>query len=194
MTYIYSMIIVLLSSFLWRVRGGLRFWGKKAPMNKIWYAVAFACYGIFYFCENLEHWLIGFIACYTSYQVYGWGLYIGRLLVGGELYPNLNRECELIDDLLYSCRISIKGKSVWLYEYPRLFGFFGTTLTGVIITFLWGMYLGNLLLMFSGLGMGVCYWFGGLLEKLKALGKSGWNWGEWIFGAYLGGWLAWIVL
>jgi hypothetical protein len=25
-----------------------------------------------------------------------------------------------------------------------------------------------------------------LLEKLYPLGKCGWNWGEWIFGAYLG--------
>ena len=43
--------------------------------------------------------------------------------------------------------------------------------------------------MLSGLAMGVFYWLGGQLEKLYALGKQGWNWGEWLFGAYLGGML-----
>ena len=144
------------------------------------------------FGNSLEKAIIGFICCYVSYQLYGWGLYIGRLLEGGKLNSNLvqYRECELIDDLLYSCRVSFKGKTVWLYEYPKLFGFCGVTLTGLIITFLWGLYFGNLSLMLSGLAMGVCYWLGGLLEKLKALGKSGWDWGEWLFGAYLGGALA----
>lgn len=68
------------------------------------------------------------------------------------------------------------------------------TLTGLIITFLWGLYFGSLPLMLSGLAMGLCYWLGGKLEKLYAIGKSGWNWGEYIFGAYLGGWLAWGLL
>lgn len=183
-------LIIALSAFLWRIRGGL--WKEYIPANKIWYALFFAICGYFHFGNSLEKAIIGFICCYVSYQLYGWGLYIGRLLEGGKLNPNLvqYRECELIDDLLYSCRVSYKGKNVWLYEYPKLFGFCGVTLTGLIITFLWGLYFGSLPLMLSGLGMGVCYWLGGKLEKLKALGKSGWNWGEWLFGAYLGGVLA----
>lgn len=48
--------------------------------------------------------------------------------------------------------------------------------------------------MLCGLGMGICYWIGGQLEKLYALGKGGWNWGEIIFGAYLGVVLAWKLL
>lgn len=48
-------------------------------------------------------------------------------------------------------------------------------------------------MMIAGLAMGVCYWIGGLLEKLYPLGKAGWNWGEWIFGGYLGVLLACIV-
>lgn len=181
-------LIISLSAFLWRVRGGL--WKEYIPENKIWYALFFSVCGYFHFGNNLEKAIVGFVACYASYQLYGWGLYVGRLLSGGKLYPNLNRECELIDDLLYSCRVSYKGKTVWLYEYPKLFGFCGVTLTGLIITFLWGLYFGSLPLMLSGLGMGVCYWLGGKLEKLKALGKSGWDWSEWLFGAYLGGALA----
>lgn len=116
-------LIIALSAFLWRIRGGL--WKEYIPANKIWYALFFAICGYFHFGNSLEKAIIGFICCYVSYQLYGWGLYFGSL--------------------------------------P---------------------------LMLSGLGMGVCYWLGGLLEKLKALGKSGWDWGEWLFGAYLGGALA----
>lgn len=188
-----TLVIIAISALLWRIRGGL--WEDYIPENKLWYALFFGILGYFYF-GNIQQGLIGFIACYASYQLYGWGLYVGRLLEGGKLNPNLiqYRECELIDDLLYSCRISFKGKTVWLYEYPKLFGFCGVTLTGLIITFLWGLYFGNLPLMTSGLVMGLCYWLGGLLEKLYALGKSGWNWGEIIFGMYLGAYLALGVL
>lgn len=49
---------------------------------------------------------------------------------------------------------------------------------------------GSLLVMLSGLGMGVCYWIGGKIEKLYPLGKNGWNLGEIVFGAYEGVWLA----
>ena len=38
---VFSILIVAISSFLWRVRGGLDIWkGDNVPMNKIWYAVA----------------------------------------------------------------------------------------------------------------------------------------------------------
>lgn len=69
------------------------------------------------------------------------------------------------------------------------FGFCGTCLSGLILTFLMGLSVGSVGLMLSGLAMGVFYWLGGQLEKLYALGKQGWNWGEWLFGAYLGGML-----
>lgn len=189
-----SILIMILSSLLWRIRGGL--WKKYIPANKIWYAVAFAFYSGFYFIFEWETLLIGFLTAYVSYQAFGWGLYIGRLLDGEKVYPNLAqyRENELIDDLLYSLRLRFKDKIVWLYEYPRLWGFCGTTLTGLIITFLWGLYLGSLIIMLSGLGMGVCYWLGGKLEKLWSLGKSGWNWGEIIFGAYLGAVLSGVLV
>ena len=193
MTFVYALIIVVLSALLWRIRGGL--WKDFIPANKIWYAVAFACYCCFYFGLSLENWLVGFIDCYTSYQLYGWGLYVGNLLMGDKsLNPETDRECEIIDDLLYSVKFTFKGKTVYLYEYPKLFGFCGTTLTGFIITFIWGLYTGNLLVMFSGLSMGVCYWIGGQLEKLYALGKGGWNWGEIIWGAFEGAILAFVLI
>ena len=39
MHWLISLLIVVVSALLWRIRGGLRFWGHKAPLNKIWYAV-----------------------------------------------------------------------------------------------------------------------------------------------------------
>jgi len=192
MLYVYSILIIAVSSLLWRIRGGL--WKEYIPANKIWYALAFGAYACIYFGSMWENFIVGFIACYTSYQLYGWGVYIGRLLTGYELNPDTDRECELIDDLLYPLHVTINGNKYYLYQYPQLFGFCGTTLTGLIITFLWGLYLGNLVIMVSGLGMGAVYWIGGQIEKIYPLGKSGWNWGEWIFGAYLGGWLVWVML
>lgn len=180
------LILTLLSSFLWRVRGGLRFWGKKVPVNKIWYAVFFAIVCYRFVEPSLEVFLVGFLDCYVSYQLYGWGLYLGRLLLGGTLDPEKDRECELIDDLLYSVKIKVGGNEVSLTQYPRLFGFLGMSLTGLIITFLWGLSLNNMVLIISGCGMGVCYYLGSLLNKLVSDDKAGWNWGEWIFGAYAG--------
>jgi hypothetical protein len=180
------LVLTLISSFLWRVRGGLRFWGKKVPANKIWYAVFFGIVCYRFIEPSLEVFLIGFLDCYVSYQLYGWGLYLGRLLLGGTLDPEKDRECELIDDLLYSVKIKVGGNEVSLTQYPRLFGFLGMSLTGLIITFLWGLSLNNMVLIISGCGMGVCYYLGSLLNKLVSDDKAGWNWGEWIFGAYAG--------
>lgn len=193
---VFSILIVALSSFLWRVRGGLDIWkGGNVPANKIWYAVGFAIYAGFCFEFSLDNLIIAFIACYTSYQLYGWGLYIGTLVGDGHVIaPEKDRECELIDDLIFSLYITLKGQKYYLYEYPKLFGFVGTCLTGLIISFLWGLFLGDLAVMLSGLAMGLCYWLGDLFDKLVSDKKSGWNWGEWIFGAYMGVILAWRLL
>lgn len=192
MLYVYSILIIAVSSLLWRIRGGL--WKEYIPANKIWYALAFGAYACIYFGSMWENFIVGFIACYTSYQLYGWGVYIGRLLTGYELNPDTDRECELIDDLLYPLHVTINGNKYYLYQYPQLFGFLGTTLTGLIITFLWGLFFGSIGVMLSGLGMGVCYWLGGLLNKLIPEQKLGWGYGEYINGAYWGVILAWRLL
>lgn len=211
MIWIYSILIVILSSFLWRVRGGLRFNGKKLPLNKIWYSVFFTVLNCcFAFCWTIENALIGFLDCYTSYQLYGWGEYISGLLKGWSFDREKQAECELIDDLLYPCRITfseksaivfnflfgwtglkVEAKTYWLKDYGHAFGFIGTSLTGLIITFLWGLFIPDFGLMVSGLGMGLCYALGGLINNE---GKNGWNLGEWIFGGYEGAWLAWVLL
>lgn len=193
MIYLYTILIIALSSFLWRVRGGLDIWkGDNVPMNKIWYAVAFSVYSGFYYGWGIEEQLIAFIVCYASYQLFGWGLYIGTLVGDGHtIDPEKDRECELIDGLIMPLHITLKGQKYYLYQYPKLFGFVGTSLTGLIISFLWGIYMINFFVMLSGLAMGVCYYLGDLLDKLIPDNKSGWNWGEWIFGAYMGAVLAW---
>jgi hypothetical protein len=202
MIWIYSVLIVALSALLWRVRGGLRIKGKKLPANKIWYAVFFAVLSCINFCFTAENFAIAFTDCYASYQLYGWGAYLGALLFGGKMNRDKDAECELIDDILYACRITfgeksaivfnfllgwtglkVEAKTYWLRDYGHAFGFIGTSLTGLIITFLWGLFWADLWLMLSGLGMGVCYWLGG---KINNEGKNGWNIGEIIAGSWFG--------
>ena len=50
----------------------------------------------FFRVGTAEYALCAALACYAGYQAFGWGLYIGRLLGGGELKPNLSqyRECD----------------------------------------------------------------------------------------------------
>lgn len=189
MDILVTFILMVLSSFLWRIRGGLDIWNEEnVPFNKIWFAVFFAVYSGFYYGWGIEEQVVAFVACYTSYQLYGWGLYIGTLVGEGfTLHPESDKECELIDDILYPLHVSFHGMKIYLYQYPRCFGFVGTSLTGVIITFILGLYLINFGVMISGIAMGICYFIGEMLDRIVPDNKSGWNWGEWIFGAYLGG-------
>ena len=197
-----NLLIVLVSSLLWRVRGGLgERQGIEIPCNKIYYALFFGLIAWLY----MNDWslaLLGVAASYLSYQLYGWGKYVGAV-TGGNL-DKYEEECELIDDLLDSCRITFGEKSakVWnfifrwwpveertyyLWEFPRLYGFLGTSLTGLIMSVICGLFLHSWTYILMGAGMGVCYLLGHLVcVYIKNDGKDGWNWGEWIYGAYLG--------
>ena len=171
------MIKTIVSAFLWRVRGGLRIKDKKLLLNKVWFALFIGVY-CYLKGKGLEISVNSAIATYVSYQLYGWGRYIGAL-VGGEI--SKEKECELIDNVIDDVK--------FLTDRPRLYGFCGTTITGLMITYLMGLGMVNFWYGFVGAGMGICYWLGSKLEKLYPLGKSGWNWGEWILGAWLGFWL-----
>lgn len=214
MKWVVALVIVLLSAFLWRVRGGLKINGKKLPANKIWYAVFFAVYGCIYYSPDVQMFVLAFADCYMSYQLYGWGAYIGGLMDGLPFNRSMDAECELIDDLLYPCRITFgkwstkifnllfgwlgwkveEDKTYWLKDYGRAFGFCGTCLTGLIISILWGLYLNSIAVAISGLGMGICYYLGYLLNKVIPEQKDGWGYGEWIDGLYKGAVLAWVLL
>ena len=177
-----SLVVCLLCSFFWRVRGGLEFWGHKLPLNKVWFALIYAgafCY-LTDWCFNI--FVVLALATFVSYQVYGWGEYLGCLLLGAK--PTERSDCDLIDDIVDNLHWGDK----YLTDYPYLFGFIGTSLRGLIMTFIIGLAIQNIPYMLSGLGMGVCYGIAGLIARkaLNKYDKTGWNIGEYIYGFYLG--------
>ena len=181
-----ALLISLIDSFLWRVRGGLRMYkDKKFPLNKIWFAVAFGIEaGI------LKGWdwslaITTMIATLVSYQIYGWGEAVGCLLCGSKPYPERS-DCDLIDDILDTAKITIKGKTIYLTDYPVLWGWCWLSLRGLILSFIIGLALNSIPFMLCGIAMGTVYWLGGQFNKLIDDGKCGWKWAEWFFGAYLG--------
>lgn len=186
MTYLLFATLTALFAFLWRVRGG--FLDEKIKENKIWFDVYFALLSYWFAGLNI---FLGFIAAYTSHQLFGWGVYVSSLLDGGPLDPEKHKENPLIDEVLAKCKVTLKGTTYYLYQYPRLYGFVGTSLAGFFVTFLWGLFLNSKLVLFSGLSMGLLFWLGNKLEKVWPLGKSGWNWGEWLFGAFTGAAVVW---
>ena len=191
MHWLISLLIVVVSALLWRIRGGLRFWGHKAPLNKIWYAVFI---GVLCFLKNkgIEISVNATISTYVAYQLNSWGLYIGRLCLGGEIGDE--RENPLIDEIIFPLHITIKGKTYYLCQFPHLFGFVGTTMTGAMVTYLMGLGMADFWFGFTGLGMGLCYLLGHLVSKyIYDDGKGGWKWSEWIFGTYMGAVLAWVL-
>ena len=180
------LIISLIDSFLWRVRGGWRIphTDKKVPLNKLWFAVA---YGIE--AGLLKGWdwalvVTTMIATLVSYQVYGWGEYVGCLLCGSKPYER--SDCDLVDSIVDSIRFTFKGHSFKLSDYPVVWGWLGLSLRGLILSFIIGLALHSIPFMLCGFAMGTVYWLAGQFNKLIDDGKCGWKWAEWFFGAYLG--------
>lgn len=189
------LLTCVLSAFFWRVRGGLDIWkGDKVPANKIWFAVFVGCLYCVFRGWSIEGFANVSIATFVAHQICSWGVYIGRLLQGGVVRPEIDKENPLVDEIIMPLHITIKGNKFYLYQYPRLYGFVGTTLTGLMITYLMGLAIGSFWFGFSGVMMGVCYYLGSLLDKVKPDGKGGWNWGEWIFGGSMGIALAWCLV
>lgn len=180
-----KLLIECICSFLWRVRGGLRFWGYKLPLNKIWFALFYAGAFCYLTSWSLNVFTIVAIATLVSYQEYGWGEYVGCVL--GVAKPTERSDCSLVDDIVDTLKITWKGKVYKLTDYPVLFGWVGLSLRGLILTFTIGLAIQNIPYMLTGLAMGSIYWLGGwICRHIKDDGKSGWNWAEWLFGFYLG--------
>lgn len=113
------------------------------------------------------------------------GRYIGCLICGSK--PSERSDCDLVDDIVDSLKITWKGRTYKLTDYPVLFGWVGLSLRGGILSFIIGLAFRNFPFMFIGLGMGTVYWMGGwACRHIYNDGKSGWRWAEWLFGAYLG--------
>ena len=176
-----DLIIIAVSSLMWRIRGGLEIIpDKKLPANKWWFCTWFACAYCILHGWTWKMWLMMFIATKIAHGCVGWGKYVGALC-GGKLNKK-EIECYAIDKILDDLHYQDK----YLTDYPRLYGFLGTTLRGGLMSFIIGLAMQSLLFLSWGLGMGVCYWLGTQANKVIDLGKGGWNWGEWIFGAFLG--------
>lgn len=180
-----KLLYELVSSFLWRVRGGLKFWGHKLPLNKIWFGLWYATLYCLLTVWNLNVWAVTTIATIVAYQEYGWGEYVMCLLGGRK--PDERSDCSLVDDIIDNLKITYKGKVYKLTDYPVLFGWVGLSLRGGLMSFLIGLAVQNIPYMFTGLAMGTIYKIGGLICKyIYDDGKYGWRWAEWLYGFYMG--------
>lgn len=178
MTILYSLI----SGLMFKIRGGLRVYGKKLPLCKWWFAIWFACLSCILNGWSLKYWLVMFIASRMATCICGWGEAVGCAL--GISKPNPNRNDYLdFDEFCDNFHIGD-----WkLVDHPQLFGVVWLTMRGVLLTFLIGLALNSVWYMVCGASMGVIYWLCGLFaRKVKDDGKSGWHYSEIGFGFYLG--------
>lgn len=199
MTYLITLLISILCSLGFRIRGGMRIPfldNKKFPLNKWWFAVIFASCATYLTNNNLNYWLVIAIASRMSTQLAGWGEYIGCVLGCGKPEPDrsdFQPDDEFIDNFEIQERnikigkINIHIPHFKLTDYPIMFGFVGLMIRGLYLSFIIGLALQNISFMVCGLGMPLCYYLCGLYSrKVKTLEKGGWNWGELVFGFYLG--------
>ena len=176
-----SLIVGLLSALGFRIRGGMRIFGHKLPLNKLWWGFIFAGCSCYIYKGDWNLYWVVCVATIVSTQIYGWGEYCGCALAGAE--PTDRSDCDLIDDIVDNLHWGSKK----LTDYPYLFGVIGLGLRGLIITFLIGLALNNIPFMLTGILMGVIYYLCGLFDrKIKPLEKHGWNVAEFCYGFYEG--------
>ncbi|MEE0060517.1 MAG: hypothetical protein UE295_06795 [Acutalibacteraceae bacterium] len=184
MKFLYDII----SALTFRIRGGLRMYkDHKFPLNKLYFAIWVACMTCIFRGWELRLWLVMFIATYVSTMCFGWGEYAGCVLGIGK--PNSKRsDCAEIDEFIDNLYITIKGKKYMLIDFPILFGWVGLSLRGLILSFIIGLALNSVLFMPCGVFMGTIYYLCGLFARkiLKRYDKTGWNLSEWVFGAFIG--------
>lgn len=184
-----NLLIILLSSLFWRIRGGLSmpFTNKKFPVNKIWFSIVYGLCAGYLYTYDVKFLLCTIIATFVSHQIYGWGEAVACVLGIGQPDPE-RRDCELIDDIMDYATITIKGKTYKLIDYPILWGWCWVSLRGLISSFIIGLALNSLTYMISGLAMGSIYYLGGLIARkiLPNRNINGWALSEWIWGAVLG--------
>ena len=197
-------LIPFLCSLGFRIRGGLgERWGWKFPLNKFWFAGIFSACDAWLHGWDLNRFSVMFIAVRLSTQLAGWGEYVGCVL--GMAQPQPEREdLPKVDHILDNMKWDAHDVKVWkwtihihafnLLDHGVLFGWLGLTVRGLYMTFIIGLALQSIPFMLCGLAMGSIYWFAGWLYRLGLNdGKGGWNIGEWIFGAYMGAVLAWVL-
>lgn len=171
-------IIALFGGILFRIRGGL----LDIFANKFYYPLFV---GILYsYINNWSVYLgfLGLITAYIAQQIVGWGTYRGALVCGSNEF---SPECKIIDDLLNSIKITCEKTVYYLTDYPRIWGFLGCSLRGLLSSFLFGLLAQSHEVMLCGLLVGLCYLIPTvLLWKTKYHNtKAAWNIGEYFEGA-----------
>ncbi|MBO7735314.1 MAG: hypothetical protein J6S67_22300 [Methanobrevibacter sp.] len=202
-------LISIIDALFWRIRGGLRFFGHKLPLNKFWFAPIFAGEFCYLTQWDLNVFIITTIATLVSYQEYGWGEVKGCALGVGK--PDKSRsDCDLVDNIIDTLSINITSRDVHVWKWtihvpeihwkltdsPILFGVVGTSLRMLLATFTMGLAIRNIPFMLCGLGIGPIYYIVGLFARkvLKKYDKTGWNISEWVEGFYLGAMLCISIL
>ena len=192
------LLVIILCSFGFRVRGGLgERWGWKFPLNKYWFAALFApCACWINDIWTLNYFLVVFIAARLSTQLAGWGEGVGCALGISKPQPERIDMYEA-DDFCNTFEIQERNIKIWkwnihiphfkLIDHPQLWGVTYLTIRGAYLSFIIGLAIQSLPFMIWGAPMGVIYWFAGWLYR-KGLndGKSGWNLGEYCLGSWLG--------
>lgn len=187
-----GLIKVFLGALLNRIRGGLRIFGKKLPLNKIWFPLYIGALIAVATDGGFKGFITGFLASYIGQQICGWGKAAGAATTGIINNPD-EKECEMIDDLLDNLKITIKGHTIYVKEsYPVLWALLWLALRGLVWTFLIGLSLQSVNYMLCGAAMGIIYCTTGYIcrEFFHKMDKTAWNISEWIYG----GWMTFCLL
>lgn len=175
---------ILLGALTFRIRGGLRIKNKKIPLNKWWFAIAFAFCAKYLLKTDWNTFTVILIAAKMSTSICGWGEACGCALGVGK--PSKDR-VDNADFDEFCDNFEFKG---WkLIEHPICWGVVWLTLRGVLLSFIIGLALNNIPYMITGAGMGLIYYLCGLFARkvLKKADKTGWNISEWVLGGILMG-------
>ena len=180
-----SIIIPLIISFAFRVRGGFgEMWGWRLPLCKWWFCTAWTIAAV-YLTGNYDWRYIVclFIGTRLSTSFCGWGEAV-TLALGARKKPDKNEMNELDFDE-FCDNFEFKG---WkLFDHPQAYGIVWLTLRGVLLSYLIASPMNNVWLMLWGAPMGVIYWFAGWLYRHGVNDKkSGWRIAEWLYGFWLG--------
>lgn len=184
MLIVINTVLVLIGGLMYRIRGGLDmpFTDKHFPLNKLWWATycTFVCWYLFGY--DLTLLVTCWIACRMSTQIAGWSKYVVAC-TQGKLKDLFEIEVYTIDKIVNSLHITIKGKKIYLYEYPFLYGIIAMGMRGLLLTFIVGLCFHSVPYMLSGACLGLVYYCGGLIDRhIYPDGKGGWNWSEYLVG------------
>lgn len=173
-----QILAVIIGAVLYRIRGGGIL---EIDNNKIFFPLFVgAIYGVFY-PWNIEAVINGIVGAYIAQQIAGWGAYRGSLISG----EKPSQECQLIDDIINTMKITIDNRVYQVINMPRFWGFLGCSLRGLISSFLIGSNITDSAIKYCGILVGFCYLVPTIiLWKTKYHNtKMAWNIGEYLEGA-----------